>query len=118
MYSGAEDPSRLVATNELSEDEVLQHLGKILKGVSVILPRVAEHDVSNLPLVASNFMMFSEFFFILLHFYSSIELDLLQDCGWNFDDMPLCLQRRKLRNEGAQVKLVSLILRLFFLEFP
>jgi hypothetical protein len=32
-YAGAEDPSRMVPTWELTEEEILEHLWKILKGV-------------------------------------------------------------------------------------
>jgi hypothetical protein len=37
-YAGTEDPSRLVPSEELIEDEVLQGLRRILKGVSISAP--------------------------------------------------------------------------------
>jgi hypothetical protein len=35
-YSGDEDPSRMVLALELTKEEVLKHLKKILKGVSIV----------------------------------------------------------------------------------
>ena len=35
-YSGAEDPSRMVPALELTDEEVLEHLQKMLKGASVV----------------------------------------------------------------------------------
>ena len=35
-YSGAEDPSRMVPAHELTDEEVLEHLQKMLKGASVV----------------------------------------------------------------------------------
>jgi hypothetical protein len=37
-YAGAKDPSRMVPIQELTKDEILDHLRKILKVLSVILP--------------------------------------------------------------------------------
>jgi hypothetical protein len=37
-YAGTEDLSRLVPSDELTEDEVLQGLRRILKGVSISAP--------------------------------------------------------------------------------
>ena len=48
-YAGAEDPSRMVPTRELTEDEVLERLCKILKGVSVIPHRVDEYSATSPP---------------------------------------------------------------------
>jgi hypothetical protein len=48
-YAGAEDLSRMVLTRELTEDEVLECLCKILKGVSVILHRVDEYSATSPP---------------------------------------------------------------------
>jgi hypothetical protein len=46
-YANAEDPSRLVPSEGLTEDKVLQRLCKILKSVSVVPCRVDEHDAAN-----------------------------------------------------------------------
>ena len=35
-YSGAEDPSRMVPALELTNEEVLERLQKMLKGVSIV----------------------------------------------------------------------------------
>ena len=48
-YSGAEDPSRMVPALELTDEEVLEHLQKMLKGVSVIPPAVSEFSANNPP---------------------------------------------------------------------
>jgi hypothetical protein len=62
-YAGADDPSQLVPSEELTEGEVLQRLCKILKGVSVIPHRIDEHDAANPPSVVSvhvlRFIIFS-----------------------------------------------------------
>ena len=48
-YSGAEDPSRMVPALELTDEEVLERLQKMLKGVSVIPLAVSEFSANNLP---------------------------------------------------------------------
>jgi hypothetical protein len=48
-YARAEDPSWMVSTRELMEDEVLERLRKILKGVSVIPHRVDEYTTASPP---------------------------------------------------------------------
>ncbi|XP_066398759.1 uncharacterized protein [Miscanthus floridulus] len=48
-YSGAEDPSRMVPALELTGEEVLERLQKMLKGVSVIPPAVSEYSANNPP---------------------------------------------------------------------
>ena len=48
-YSGAEDPSRMVPALELTDEEVLERLQKMLKGVSVIPPAVSEFSANNPP---------------------------------------------------------------------
>ena len=48
-YSGAEDPSRMVPALQLTGEEVLERLQKMLKGVSVIPPAVSEFSANNLP---------------------------------------------------------------------
>jgi len=45
-YVGAEDPFRMVPMVELTEEEVLECLHKILKGVSVVPHRVDEYFAS------------------------------------------------------------------------
>jgi hypothetical protein len=56
-YSGAEDPSCMVLTLELTEEEVLEHLKKILKGVSVVPHIVSEHRADNPPPAMSCFTL-------------------------------------------------------------
>jgi hypothetical protein len=63
-YSGAEDPSRMVLALELTDEEVLEHLKKILKGVSVILHLVLEYHADNPPPAVSCFSSVSTLFFI------------------------------------------------------
>ena len=48
-YFRAEDPSRMVLALELTDEEVLEHLQKMLKGVSVISPAVPEFSANNPP---------------------------------------------------------------------
>jgi hypothetical protein len=55
-YAGAEDPSRMVSTRELTEDKVLECLWKILKGVSVIPHRVDEYTAASPPHAVSVFL--------------------------------------------------------------
>ena len=46
---GAEDPSRMVPALELTGEEVLERLQKMLKGVSVIPPAISEFSAINPP---------------------------------------------------------------------
>ena len=48
-YSGAEDPSRMVPALELTDEEVLEHLQKMLKGASVVPLTVSEFSANNSP---------------------------------------------------------------------
>ena len=48
-YSRVEDPSRMVLALELTGEEVLERLQKMLKGVSVIPPAVSEFSAINPP---------------------------------------------------------------------
>jgi hypothetical protein len=57
-YAGAEDPSRMVPTRELTEEGILERLCKILKGVSVVPLKVNEFTSMNLPLAVSLFFLF------------------------------------------------------------
>jgi hypothetical protein len=58
-YSRAEDPSRMVPALELTDEEVLEHLKKILKGVSVVPHPVPEYRANNPPPVVSCFSSMS-----------------------------------------------------------
>jgi hypothetical protein len=63
-YSRAEDPSRMVPALELIEEDVLEHLKKILKGVSVVPHTVLEYRVDNSPPIVSCFASMSTFLYI------------------------------------------------------
>ena len=52
-YSGVEDPSRMVPALELTDEEVLERLQKMLKGVSVIPLAVLEYSANNPPSAVS-----------------------------------------------------------------
>ena len=52
-YSGAEDPSRMVPALELTDEEVLERLQKMLKGASVVPLTVFEFSANNSPPVVS-----------------------------------------------------------------
>ena len=56
-YSGVEDPSRMVPALELTDEEVLERLQKILKGVSVVPLAVPEYCDNNPPPVVSCFFL-------------------------------------------------------------
>ena len=55
-YSGAEDPSRMVPTLELTDEEVLERLQKMLKGASVVPLTVSEYSANNPPPAVSRFL--------------------------------------------------------------
>ena len=67
-YSGAEDSSRMVPALELTDEEVLERLQKMLKGVSVIPPAVPEYSANNPPPAVS---CLSSFFFLFEFFMYS-----------------------------------------------
>ena len=69
-YSGAEDPSRMVSALELTDEEVLEHLQKMLKGVSVVPHAVLEYCANNPPPAVSCFFLCGYFLYFLccLHF--------------------------------------------------
>jgi hypothetical protein len=110
-YSGAEDPSRMVSAMELTEEEVMECLKKILKGVSVVPHTVPEYRADNLPPAVSCFSSVSTLFFIfplllvLSVFISLTSLLLLvvylQDLSRNFvdpilvDDIPSGVKARE-----------------------
>ncbi|XP_066320239.1 uncharacterized protein [Miscanthus floridulus] len=48
-YSGAEDPSHMVPALELTDEEVLERLQKMLKGASVVPLTVSEFSTNNPP---------------------------------------------------------------------
>jgi len=48
-YTGSLDPSRLILDAELSEEIVLERLGWILSGVSMMPARVDEYDAAHPP---------------------------------------------------------------------
>ena len=61
-YSGAEDPSCMVLTVELTDEEVLEHLQKMLKGVSVVPLAVLEYSAKNPPPAMSCSFLYSSTF--------------------------------------------------------
>jgi hypothetical protein len=63
-YSRAEHPSCMVSALELTDEEVLEHLKKILKGVSIVPHLVLEYRADNLPPAISCFSSASILFFI------------------------------------------------------
>ena len=65
-YSGAEDPSRMVPALELTDEEVLERLQKMLKRVSVVPHIVPEYCANNLPPSELFFLMLVLFVFPLL----------------------------------------------------
>ena len=73
-YSGAEDPSRMVPTLEFTDEEVLERLQKMLKGVSVVPLAVLEYSANNPPPAVSCFFLCGYFlyFFCCLHFFLSL----------------------------------------------
>ena len=55
-YSGAEDPSRMVPNLELTDEEVLERLQKMLKGASVVPLTISEYCAKNPPPAVSCFL--------------------------------------------------------------
>jgi hypothetical protein len=60
-YSRAKDPSRMVPTLELSEEEVSERLRKVLKGVTIVPHATPEYCGDNSPPAVSCFT-FHEYF--------------------------------------------------------
>ena len=58
-YSRAEDPSRMVPALELTDEEVLEHLQKMLKGVSGVPLVVLEYSAKNPPPAMSCYFLYS-----------------------------------------------------------
>jgi hypothetical protein len=74
-YSGAEDPSRMVPALELTEEEVLERLRKVLKGVTIVPHAVPKYCEDNSPPAVSCFTFceyFSLYIFCCWYFLSSI----------------------------------------------
>ena len=70
-YSGAEDPSRMVPALELTDEEVLERLRKILKGVNVVPHAVVEYCAKNPPPLCELFFFIQvlfEFSFVVSTF--------------------------------------------------
>ena len=65
-YSRAEDPSRMVPALELTDEEVLERLQKMLKGVSVVPLTVSEYSANNPPPAVSRFSFVRVFSVFLL----------------------------------------------------
>jgi hypothetical protein len=63
-YSRAEDPSQMVPTLELTKEEVLECLRKVLKGVTIVPHAVPEYCGDNLPPAVSCFTFVSTFLYI------------------------------------------------------
>jgi hypothetical protein len=74
-YSGAEDPSRMVSALELTDEEVLEHLKKILKGVSIVPHPVLEYCADNPPPAVSCFF-FCEYFTLYISFVAGTFISL------------------------------------------
>ena len=66
-YSGAEDPSRMVPALELTDEEVLEHLQKMLKGASVVPLTVSEFSANNPPPAVSHFLFVRVLSILLLY---------------------------------------------------
>ena len=64
-YSGAEDPSRMVPALELTDEEVLERLQKMLKGASVVLLTISEYCAKNPPPAVSRFLFVRVLFVFL-----------------------------------------------------
>ena len=70
-YSGAEDPSRMVPALELTNEEVLERLQKMLKGASIVPLTVSEYCAKNPPPAVSCFLFVRVLFvFLLLYLFS------------------------------------------------
>ena len=72
----AEDPSRMVPALELTDEEVLERLQKMLKGVSVVPLAVLEYSANNPPpAVSCSFLML-----VLLNVFCRIHFFLNLPC--------------------------------------
>ena len=55
-YSGAKDPSRMVPALELTDEEVLERLQKMLKGANIVPLTLSEYSANNSPPAVSRFL--------------------------------------------------------------
>jgi hypothetical protein len=76
-YSGVKDPSRMVPALELTNEEVLKCLQKILKGVSVVPHTVPKYRADNLPPTVSCFSSVSTFLYISFIIIGTVYLQFL-----------------------------------------
>ena len=63
-YSRAEDPSHMVPALELTDEEVLERLQKMLKGASVVPLTISEYSANNPPPAVSRFFLRAGIFYI------------------------------------------------------
>jgi hypothetical protein len=86
----------MVSALELTKEEVLERLKKILKGVSVVPHTVPEYRADNPPHIVSCLFSTSTLFFMFpsllvlfffISFTSLVVIDYLQDLGQNFVDL-------------------------------
>ena len=68
-YFGAEDPSCMVPALELTNEEVLERLQKMLKGASVIPLTVSEFSANNPPPAISRFLFVQKAMRVLSVFF-------------------------------------------------
>jgi hypothetical protein len=124
-YVGAEDPSRMVPTQELTEEEVLERIRKVFKGVSVIPHRVDEYTAANPPLAISLLLVqkYASSLFSLLKLIGCGS-GYLQDWGGILMTCPRCLWKttlvglEKAKTRGLLLERAGLVLQLSFWGFP
>ena len=66
-YSRAKDPSRMVLALELTDEEVLERLQKMLKGASVVPLTISEFSTNNPPPAISRFLFVRVLSVLLLY---------------------------------------------------
>ena len=76
-YSRAEDPSRMVPALQLTDEEVLERLQKMLKGVTVVLLAVLEYSANNPPPAVSCFFLCGYFLYFLCYIHFLLNLPCL-----------------------------------------
>ena len=76
-YSRVEDPSRMVPALELTGEEVLERLKKMLKGVSIVPHTVPEYCANNSPPAVSCFFLCGYFSYFLCCLHFSLNLSRL-----------------------------------------
>jgi hypothetical protein len=82
-YSGAKDPSQMVPALELTDEEVLEHLRKVLKGVTIVPHTVLEYCGDNSPPAVSYFT-FHEYFPFFLYISFVVDTFYLQFSAYSF----------------------------------